>query len=117
MMEERQDKVPAAGGESPDAQDQAGTPQEELAELRAAVVRYKEEAEHNWQQFLHAAADLENYKKQASRQREDAVQRARYAVLAAVLTVVDNLEPALEHAGGGGAESGGGLPMNPPPAP
>ena len=99
-MEERQDKVPAAGGESPDAQSQAGTPQEELAELRAAVVRYKEEAEHNWQQFLHAAADLENYKKQASRQREDAVQRARYAVLAAVLTVVDNLERALEHAGG-----------------
>jgi len=60
-MEERQDKVPAAGGESPDAQNQARTPQEELAELRAAVVRYKEEAEHNWQQFLHAAADLENY--------------------------------------------------------
>jgi len=28
------------------------------------------------------------------------VQRARYAVLAAVLTVVDNLERALEHAGG-----------------
>src|SRR3989442_13122303 len=101
MMEERQDKVPAAGGESPDAQDQAGTPQEELAELRAAVVRYKEEAEHNWQQFLHAAADLENYKKQASRHREDAVQRARYAVLAAVLAVVDNLERGLEQAGGG----------------
>src|SRR2546425_12413718 len=117
MMEERQDKVPAAGGESPDAQDQAGTPQEELAELRAAAVRYKEEAEHNWQQFLHAAADLENYKKQASRQREDAVQRARYAVLAAVLTVVDNLERALEPAGGGRAELAARIRMAHPRGP
>src|SRR3989475_9426328 len=116
-MEERQDKVPAAGGESPDAQNQARTPQEELAELRAAVVRYKEEAEHNWQQFLHAAADLENYKKQASRQREDAVQRARYAVLAAVLTVVDNLERALEHAGGDDAKIVAGIPQAHRPAP
>src|SRR2546425_9768745 len=110
-MEERQDEMPAAGGESPDVQDAARTPQEELAELRAAVVRYKEEAEHNWQQFLHAAADLENYKKQASRQREDAVQRTRYAVLAAVLTVVDNLERALEHAGGEDEEIVGGVRM------
>src|SRR2546425_1748515 len=117
MMEERQDKVPAAGGESPDAQDQAGTPQEELAELRAAVLRYKEEAEHNWQQFLHAAADLENYKKQASRQREDAVQRARYAVLAAVLTVVDNLERALEHAGGDDEENLAGVRLPAPDRP
>lgn len=97
-MDERQNTGPAAGGEGPEAQRQARTPEDELAALRAEVARYKEEAERNWQQFLHAAADLENYKKQASRQREDAVQRARFAVLAAVLTVVDNLERALEHA-------------------
>src|SRR5206468_1074071 len=80
---------------------QARAPEDELAALRAEAARYKEEAERNWQQFLHAAADLENYKKQASRQREDAVQRARFAVLAAVLTVVDNLERALGHSTGG----------------
>src|SRR5438128_4569319 len=99
-MDERQNTGPAAGGEGAEAQRQARAPEDELTALRAEVARYKEEAERNWQQFLHAAADLENYKKQASRQREDAVQRARYAVLAAVLTVVDNLERALEHAGG-----------------
>ncbi len=70
---------------------------ETVAQLRAQVERYKGEAERNWQQFLHAAADLENYKKQAVRQREDAVQRARYSLLAVVLAVVDNLERALEH--------------------
>jgi len=67
-----------------------------VEELRAQVDRYKAEADRNWQQFLHAAADLENYKKQAARQQRDAVQRARNALLAAVLEVVDNLERALE---------------------
>src|SRR2546422_4631513 len=100
-MDERQNTGPAAGGEGAEAQRQPRAPEDELAALRAEVARYKEEAERNWQQFLHAAADLENYKKQASRQREDAVQRARFAVLAAVLTVVDNLERALGHSTGG----------------
>jgi len=73
-------------------------------ELRALVSHYKQEAERNWQQFLHAAADLENYKKQAVRQRDEAVQRVRHSLLAVVLTVVDNLERALEH--GASADQG-----------
>jgi molecular chaperone GrpE len=73
------------------------------AELKAEVVRYKAEAEQNWQQFLHAAADLENYKKQAQRAREDAVRQTRRAMLTAMLTVVDNLDRALEY----GAQAGG----------
>lgn len=66
-------------------------------ELRALATHYKQEAEQNWQQFLHAAADLENYKKQAVRQRDEAVQRVRHSLLNVVLDVVDNLERALEH--------------------
>jgi molecular chaperone GrpE len=74
---------------------EAGDSVEELQQLAA---RYKEEAERNWQQFLHAAADLENYKKQSARQREEAVQRTRATLLGVMLTVVDNLERALTHA-------------------
>jgi len=70
---------------------------DDVTALQAQVARYKGEAERNWQQFLHAAADLENYKKQAARQREDAVQRVRASLLSVVLAVVDNLERALEH--------------------
>ena len=70
---------------------------DDVAALRAQADRYKAEAERNWQQFLHAAADLENYKKQAVRQRDEAVQRVRTSLLSVVLAVVDNLERALEH--------------------
>lgn len=94
-MDDRQDKQPAARDEAPEA---AGpTFEEQVAELRKEVEGYKEQADRNWQQFLHAAADLENYKKQAARQREDAVQRTRQSLLAVVLDVVDDLERALEH--------------------
>ncbi len=100
-MDERKDPRPAAGDDAADAREpEASAPASgdaQLAGLRADAARYKEEAEHNWQQFLHAAADLENYKKQAVRQREDAVQRTRLALLGVVLAVADNLERALEH--------------------
>lgn len=96
MRDERFDRP--AEEPHPDAPaHEAGDSVEELQQL---VVRYKEEAERNWQQFLHAAADLENYKKQSARQREEAVQRTRAALLGVMLTVVDNLERALAHATG-----------------
>src|SRR3972149_90992 len=55
-------------------------------QLEAEVQRYKAQAEQHWQQFLHAAADLENYKKQAARAREDAGERARRALLTVILS-------------------------------
>lgn len=99
-MDERREDRPA-DEEQTDAvaADQAEAHAESVEQLRALAAQYKEEAERNWQQFLHSAADLENYKKQALRQREDAVQHVRASFLSVILAVVDNLERALEHAG------------------
>jgi len=94
-MDERSGRAeeprPATGPEEPAA------PTASVEEIQAELARAREEAERNWQQFLHAAADLENYKKQALRQREDAVQGVRAQLLGVILGVVDNLERALEH--------------------
>lgn len=106
MRDERTDRP--AEESHPEARAPEGVPPEAPAHeagdsvdaLQDLAARYKEEADRNWQQFLHAAADLENYKKQSARQRDEAVQRARASLLAVVLTVVDNLERALAHAGG-----------------
>ena len=100
-MDEHPVERRVAADQTPDAEQSPSQLAATVAELRAQVERYKAEAERNWQQFLHAAADLENYKKQAARQREDAVQRARNALFAVVLDVVDNLERALEHVNSG----------------
>jgi molecular chaperone GrpE len=85
--------------------------EESVEALRAEVARLTQEADRNRQQFLRAAADLENYRKQAARQREEAVASTRRALLAVILGVADTLERALSHAGGAGAGatgSGGG---------
>jgi molecular chaperone GrpE len=82
-------------------------PAETLEGLRAEVARLTEEADRNWQQFLRSAADLENYRKQAARQREEAVATTRRALLEVILGVVDTLERAIEHADQSSAADGG----------
>jgi molecular chaperone GrpE len=72
-------------------------------ELREKVREAREDALRNWQHFLHSAADLENYKKQAARDRQDAVERTRRQMLGLVLSVLDNLERAMAF---GEAEAG-----------
>ena len=64
-------------------------------ELRGKVREARELAQRNWQHFLHSAADLENYKKQAARDRQEAVERTRRQMLGLVLSVLDNLERAM----------------------
>jgi molecular chaperone GrpE len=69
-------------------------------ELMAKLQEARQDVQRNWQQFLHSAADLENYKKQAARERQDVVERTRRQMLTLVLSVVDNLERAMAAASG-----------------
>jgi molecular chaperone GrpE len=79
-----------------------------VEDLRARVRQASDEARRNWQQFLHSAADLENYKKQAARDRQEAVERTRRQMLSLVLGVLDNLERAMAF---GGAADGHAKPL------
>lgn len=92
---EREETEPEAEQAAPGAEE---VPEEELAALRQEVERYRQEAERNWQQFLHAAADLENYKKAAARMQQDAVERTRRQMLLVLLGAVDDLERAIAYA-------------------
>lgn len=69
--------------------------EEELAAARG-------EAARNWDLYLRAQADLENYRKRAQREKEDLARFANEAILREILPVLDNLERAVEHAGAGG---------------
>lgn len=74
------------------ATDGAADAAEELAAAQAA-------ASENRDLYLRALADLENYRKRAARDREDAVKFANDSLLREFIPVIDNLERALEHAG------------------
>jgi molecular chaperone GrpE len=96
---------PAASGdvipvevEAPDAKD----PVKELEEKLAAAEKEKKD---NWDRYLRSAADVENMRKRQKREIEDAKHEVKGKVLKEMLPVVDNLERAIEHAGGGGEKN------------
>jgi molecular chaperone GrpE len=103
MEHEARREEPAAGEARPESSRQTGPDDLEglsVEDLRARARQAGDEARRNWQQFLHSAADLENYKKQAARERQDAIERTRRQMLTLVLGVLDNLERAMAFGGG-----------------
>ena len=65
------------------------------------AVDYQSEALHNKDLYLRALADLENYRKRAQREKEDAIRYANSNLLREMIPVIDNLERAVEHANDG----------------
>src|SRR4051812_31902185 len=54
-----------------------------------------EKAKHYYDQWVRAAADLENYKKRAARERTDAIRFANEALIEKLIPVMDNFDSAL----------------------
>ncbi|HZZ66146.1 MAG TPA: nucleotide exchange factor GrpE [Candidatus Baltobacteraceae bacterium] len=67
-------------------------------ELQAATAR----AEENYNKFLLATADFENYKKRMERQFREIADAKRRELLRSFLPVLDNLERALSYEGASG---------------
>jgi len=75
-------------------------PVDPVAVLEAKVATLEKEKKDNWDKYLRAAADLENQRKRQKREVDDARLDTKNKVLKEMLPVVDNLERAIEHAGG-----------------
>ncbi len=76
----------------------AAAPSDETARLTAELEVKAKEAADNYERFLRACADVENYKKRAERERTECVNFANEALISEVLPVIDNLERAVDHA-------------------
>ncbi len=76
-------------------------PEEEIARLRSELEAKIKEADYNYNMYLRACADLENYKKRAEREKADAINFANEKLIEEVLPVIDNFERALAFASGG----------------
>lgn len=64
-------------------------------ELEQVLEQTKKETEHLRSKWLRAAADLENYKKRAQREREETVKYGNERLLKDFLPVIDDLELAV----------------------
>lgn len=88
----------AANAAQPVALDQAA----ELARLRENLEAKEKEAKENYDRYLRQAAELENFRKRANRDKDETVRFANESLIKDLLPVVDNLERAVAHSRGGG---------------
>jgi len=93
--------TPPAASVSDDTTDEpvedAADPLKDLEEQLAAA---KAEANENHERLLRMAAELDNFRKRASREMDDIRKYATENLIRQLLTVVDNLERAISSASG-----------------
>jgi molecular chaperone GrpE len=71
---------------------------EDLEALRAKLQEKEREAAENYDRYVRAVADLENYKKRALRDKADAVKYGNENVIRDLLPLTDSLDRALRQA-------------------
>jgi len=72
--------------------------EKEVEELKKRLEEKEKEAKENYDRLLRTAADFENYKKRAAREKEDWTKFANEDLIRAILPFIDNLERAVNHA-------------------
>ena len=74
---------------------------EQLNELKERAAK----ADEHWERLLRTAADFENFKKRAAREKQDAIKFANESLIGKLVPVLENLEKALAAAQTGSAEA------------
>jgi molecular chaperone GrpE len=69
-----------------------------IEELKKKLEETEKEAKDHYERLLRVAADFENYKKRAVKEKEEWVKFANEDLLKAILPFIDNLERAVNHA-------------------
>ncbi len=87
---QKAEAVPAAPAAAAVPLPAAETTREQLTELKARAAK----ADEHWDRLLRTAADFENFKKRAARERHDAAQSATAALVNKLLPVLDHFEMA-----------------------
>ena len=64
---------------------------EQLQELKDRAAK----ADENWERLLRTTADLDNFKKRAAREKQDATKYANESLLQKLVSVLDNFDMAL----------------------
>ncbi len=73
---------------------QSAPPPDDIEQLKA-------QAAENWDKFLRASADFDNYRKRVAREKEEIARFTTERVIHALLPALDNVERALEHSEAG----------------
>ncbi len=67
-------------------------------DLKVKLEEMEKKAADNYDKYVRAVAELDNYKKRAVREKADAIQYGNENLLRDILPLVDNMDRAMEHA-------------------
>ncbi len=70
----------------------------DIEELKKRLEEKEKEAKENLDRLLRTAADFENFKKRAAKEKEDYLKYANEDLIKSILPFIDNLERAVNHA-------------------
>jgi len=71
----------------------------EIEELKRKLEEKEKETKDHYDRLLRVAADFDNYKKRAAKEKEEWVKFANEDLIKTLLAFIDNLERAVNHAG------------------
>jgi molecular chaperone GrpE len=93
--ESRKDLQSQTGKTDPPTEEKTTAAEEDLTgDIPAA----EKKAAENYDKYVRAVAELDNYKKRAVREKADAIKYGNESLLRDILPLVDNVDRALEHA-------------------
>jgi len=75
----------------------AETHHQEIEDLKQTLEIKEKEAATNYEKYLRAVADFDNYKKRAIRDKADAIKYGNEEIIKDILPFMDSLDRALEH--------------------
>ncbi len=102
VIEDEDEKIPQEPLESPpDHEEEIGEQlqaSDPVKDFEEKLAEAQKEADENRERMLRMAAELENFKKRSARDQEDLKKYATENLIRQLLTVVDNLERAVDSA-------------------
>jgi molecular chaperone GrpE len=105
MSDENKNSAESSDSNTKDGLEEKAAGEESASEvelLREQLRLKEEEAKNNYDRFVRQTAEIENFKKRALREKEDAIRYANETLIKELLPIVDNLERAVSHARAGG---------------
>jgi len=95
---EQENFLEAVGEELPlHLEEERKEKEKEVEELRKKVEEKEKEVKEHYDRLLRVAADLENYKRRAAKEKEEWIKFANEDLIKAILPFLDNLERAVNH--------------------
>jgi len=91
-------KTQADASDAVGAAEETAIPEHDaLSELKEALAAKEKESKDNYERYLRAVAELDNYKKRAAREKADILKYGKEDLVKDVLPFLDSLDRALEH--------------------